>query len=156
MEKETKNNTGTSDRELIVLRTLDAPVARVWEVWTSPDHIRNWWGPVGFTNAIEHMDVRTGGRWEFIMHGPDSTDYRNVYEYKEVIPQRRIVMNHITAPGFEAHITFTAEDNNRTTIRWHMIFESKEQFEQAIRTFRVDEGLKQNIEKLDHYLSGLS
>ena len=54
MENE-KNS--TKDRELIISRTLNAPVELVWEVWTRPEHIVNWWGPDGFTNTISKMEV---------------------------------------------------------------------------------------------------
>ena len=58
MEKQ-KNN--TADRELLLTRILDAPIELVWEVWTKPEHIALWWGPDGFTNTIEEMDVQPDG-----------------------------------------------------------------------------------------------
>ncbi len=51
----------TRDRELIITRKINAPVELVWEVWTKPEHIANWWGPEGFTNTITKMEVRPGG-----------------------------------------------------------------------------------------------
>ena len=51
----------TTDRELIITRLLHAPVEVVWEVWTNPEHIINWWGPDGFTNTISKMEVQPGG-----------------------------------------------------------------------------------------------
>ena len=65
----------TMDREIVISRVLDAPRELVWEVWTDPRHVVNWWGPNGFTTAIETMDVRPGGVWKHVMHGPDGTDY---------------------------------------------------------------------------------
>ncbi|EMO29454.1 toxin-antitoxin system, toxin component domain protein [Leptospira interrogans serovar Bataviae str. HAI135] len=47
-------------------------------MWTEPEHVIHWWGPKGFTNTFETMDVRPGGIWKFIMHGPDGTDYPNL------------------------------------------------------------------------------
>ncbi|MFP5042965.1 SRPBCC family protein [Parasediminibacterium sp. JCM 36343] len=146
------NKPDTSDRELIISRTLNAPVALVWEVWTNPDHIKNWWGPNGFTNTIAVMDVQPGGEWDLVMHGPDGTDYNNKSIFKEVVQNERIVYEHISAPKFLTTITFTAE-GDKTHLKWHMLFESKEQFEQVVKVFRADEGLKQNIEKLEKYLA---
>jgi uncharacterized protein YndB with AHSA1/START domain len=57
----------TADRELLISRLLDAPIKLVWEVWTNPDHIKNWWGPNGFTNTIHLMDVKVGGEWDLAM-----------------------------------------------------------------------------------------
>src|SRR5678809_780124 len=68
-------------RELTITRVLNAPIELVWNVWTDPDHIKNWWGPNGFTNTIFEMDVKPGGNWEFIMHGPDGKD-RTVKTFK--------------------------------------------------------------------------
>ena len=149
---EIKND--TSDRELIITRLLNAPRELVWDVFTTPEHIKNWWGPNGFTNTIDKMDVKPGGEWEFIMHGPDGTDYKNKSIYKEIIRPERIVFEHVSGPKFIATITFTAE-GNKTYLKWHMLFESAEQFQQVVKTFKADEGLKQNIVKLEEYLAGV-
>jgi len=149
---EIKND--TSDRELIITRLLNAPRELVWDVFTKPEHIKNWWGPNGFTNTIDKMDVKPGGEWEFIMHGPDGTDYKNKSIYKEIIRPERIVFEHVSGPKFIATITFTAE-GNKTHLKWHMLFESAEQFQQVVKTFKADEGLKQNIVKLEEYLAGV-
>jgi len=106
---EIKND--TSDRELIITRLLNAPRELVWDVFTTPEHIKNWWGPNGFTNTIDKMDVKPGGEWEFIMHGPDGTDYKNKSIYKEIVRPERIVFEHVSGPKFIATITFTAEGN---------------------------------------------
>lgn len=142
----------TKDREIRISRKLDAPIELVWEVWTKPEHIANWWGPNGFTNTITRMDVRPGGEWDLVMHGPDGTDYKNKSIFTEVIPHKRLVYEHISAPKFTATITFEAM-GDQTMLNWHMLFESAEQFIQVVKTFKADEGLKQNIEKLSVYLT---
>ena len=143
------------DRELLLSRTLNAPVALVWEVWTQPDHIANWWGPNGFTNTITKMDFKPGGEWDLVMHGPDGTDYRNKSIFKEIVRQKKIVYEHVSGPKFLASITFE-ERGEQTVITWHMLFETREEFIQTVKTFKADEGLKQNLEKLDLYLKGLA
>lgn len=143
----------TSERELILTRLLNAPIELVWKVWTNPDHIKNWWGPNGFTNTIFTMDVKSGGEWNLTMHGPDGTDYKNKSVFTEIIKPEKIVYEHVSAPKFTATITFEEQDN-KTMLTWHMLFESKEQFTQVVKTFKADEGLKQNIDKLENYLSG--
>jgi uncharacterized protein YndB with AHSA1/START domain len=152
------NGTGTgndtSDRELLITRLLKAPRELVWEVFTDPDHIKHWWGPAGFTNTIFRMDVQPGGVWEFIMHGPDGTDYKNKSIYREIVKPERIVFEHVSGPKFVTTITFTAEGDN-TFLRWHMLFESAELLQQVVKTFKADEGLKQNIVKLEEYLAGV-
>jgi len=147
---ETRN---TKDREISLSRTINAPVALVWEVWTKTEHIANWWGPNGFTNTITTMDMVPGGEWNLIMHGPDGTDYKNRSVFKEVIVNKKIVFEHY-APNFIATITFE-EQGDKTLLNWHMLFESAELFIQVVKTFKADEGLKQNVDKLEVYLEGL-
>jgi uncharacterized protein YndB with AHSA1/START domain len=144
----------TKDRELIISRKLNAPVDLVWEVWTKPEHIVNWWGPNGFTNTITKMEIAPGGEWDLVMHGPDGTDYDNKSIFKEIIPFKRIVYEHISSPQFITTVDFE-EQGEQTLISWHMLFESVEQFIQVVKTYKADEGLKQNIEKLNVYLEGL-
>ena len=148
MQKEKSN---TADRELKISRLLNAPIELVWEVWTKPEHIKNWWGPNGFTNTITKMEIKPGGEWDLVMHGPDGTDYKNKSLFKEIIKHKKIVYEHISSPKFLATIEF--ESRGKTTfINWHMLFETKEQFIQVVKTFKADDGLKQNIEKLNEYL----
>src|SRR3982750_4400071 len=105
-KKESSSVSSTADRELIISKLLSAPVELVWEVWTDPEHIKNWWGPNGFTNTIFKMEVQPGGEWDFVMHGPDGTDYKNKSIFKEVIKPERIVFEHVSGPKFTATITF--------------------------------------------------
>jgi uncharacterized protein YndB with AHSA1/START domain len=79
---------------IIFNREFDAPRDLVWQAWTDPKHIVHWWGPNGFTNTIHAMDVRPGGVWRFIMHGPDGTDYPNKIIYREVVKPERLVYDH--------------------------------------------------------------
>ena len=142
----------TKDRELLITRVLDAPIGLVWEVWTKPEHIAKWWGPNGFTNTITTMDMKPGGKWNLVMHGPDGTDYENQSIFKEVVLHKRIVYQHVSAPHFTSTIEFEVQ-GEQTHLKWHMLFESQEEFIQVVKTFKADEGLKQNIEKLSKYLA---
>jgi hypothetical protein len=67
------------------------------------------------------------------------------------VKHEKIVMEHVPFPKFTTTITFTAE-GKKTFIKWHMLFDSKEEFEQVVKTHKADEGLKQNIERLENYL----
>lgn len=141
----------TADRELRISRLLKAPIELVWEVWTNPEHIKNWWGPNGFTNTISEMNVTPGGEWNLIMHGPDGTDYKNKSVFKEVIKHKKIVYEHVSDPKILATIEFESRGDS-TFINWHMLFETKEEFIRVVKTYKADEGIKQNMEKLELYL----
>lgn len=141
----------TADRELRLTRLLNAPVELVWNVFTDPEHIKHWWGPNGFTNTITKMDVVPEGEWDLVMHGPDGTDYKNKSVFKEVVKHKKIVYVHISVPKFLTTIEFE-ERGKQTQISWHMLFESREQFIQVVKTFKADEGLTQTIDRLKYYL----
>jgi uncharacterized protein YndB with AHSA1/START domain len=147
MQKE--NN--TADRELRISRVLNAPIELVWEAWTDPEHLKQWWGPDGFTNTILKMEMRKGGEWNLVMHGPDGIDYKNASVIKEIVKHKRIVYDHVSGPRFLATISFEAQ-GKKTRIDWHMLFQTKEQLIQTVKTFKADEGLKQNVSRMEQYL----
>ena len=141
----------TAARELIFSRLLNAPVKLVWKVWTSPEHVKLWWGPDGFTNTINKMDVKPGGEWELIMHGPDGTDHVIKIVFIEIVKYKKIVYKQFTDFKCLATIEFESR-GEQTLLRWQMLFESKEYLIQAAKTYGVDKGLRQNAERLIDYL----
>jgi uncharacterized protein YndB with AHSA1/START domain len=141
----------TSDRAITATRIFDAPRELVFEAWTDPKHIAHWWGPNGFTNTIHSMDVRPGGAWEFIMHGPDGTDYKNRIVYREVVRPERLVYDHVSGPLFHATVTFEAQgDKTRLTVE--MLFESAELRNKVAEEFGAVEGLNQTLGRLGTHL----
>lgn len=144
-------NPDTTDRELRISRLFDAPIELVWEVWTDPEHLKNWWGPNGFTNTISVMDVQPGGQWALVMHGPDGTHYPNESIFTEVVKHQKIVYEHISDPRFLTTVEFEPR-GQKTLMNWHMLFESREQFLRVVKQYGADEGLKQNVERLGNYL----
>lgn len=69
MTKPTQQKEDTADREIVISRVVSAPRELVWEAWTDPKQVAQWWGPRGFSTTIEEMDVRPGGVWKHVMHG---------------------------------------------------------------------------------------
>src|SRR6266480_4137689 len=120
-----RSNAAATDeaRQITATRLFDAPRELVFDMWTDPRHIARWWGPNGFTNTIEKMDVRPGGVWKFVMHGPDGRDYDNKIVYVEVVRPERLVYDHVSGPLFRATVTFTAR-GEKTEVNVRMVFES--------------------------------
>jgi uncharacterized protein YndB with AHSA1/START domain len=83
----TKNDPTTQaiPGNLLLTCVFDAPRALVFKAWTDPGHLAHWWGPHGFTTTIQEMDLRPGGRWDHVMHGPDGADYPNYSTFIEVV-----------------------------------------------------------------------
>src|SRR5688500_17668783 len=75
----------TEDRELVITRLLNAPRELVFEAWTDPKQLLQWWGPKGFTNTFHTIEVKPGGVWKFIMHGPDGVNYPNQIIYHKIV-----------------------------------------------------------------------
>lgn len=84
-----------AQKTITITRIFDAPRARVWEVWTNPEHLKKWWGPKDFTAPVIKNDLRTGGKFLYAMHGPAGSDFdKDMWsggEYKEVVPMEKIV-----------------------------------------------------------------
>jgi uncharacterized protein YndB with AHSA1/START domain len=154
-EKMQNEKNSTEGRELLLNRTLDAPIDLVWEVLTNPAHLAQWWGPDGFTTSISKMDVRVNGEWNLVMHGPDGTDYENRIIFKEIVHHKRLLFEYQTTPKHVTTVELQAM-GEKTLLRWHMTFESKEQFIQLVKEFKADKGLEQNVEKWNRYLLGTS
>src|SRR5207245_2372910 len=66
----------TADREIVISRVISAPRELVFEAFTEVRHLSRWWGPEGFTTTTRGFEFRVGGEWDFVMHGPDGTDYQ--------------------------------------------------------------------------------
>ena len=157
METETKVVNESAERELVITRTFDAPRELVFKAWTDPKHLINWWGPKGFTNTFQEINVSPGGVWRFIMHGPDGVDYPNMIVYIEVVKPERIVYSHGSGeegdPGqFQVIVTF-AEQGSRTKLTARMIFISAEARDKVIRESGAIEGANQTFDRLEEELA---
>jgi uncharacterized protein YndB with AHSA1/START domain len=146
-----------SAREIVLSRVFDAPRELVFKVWTEPEHVVHWWGPNGFTTTIHEMDVRPGGKWDFIMHGPDGTDYPNHVVYEEIVPPERLVYTHGGGEGhedvqFRATITFSAE-GGRTRVTLRSVFPTAAARERVVREYGAIEGGQQHLARLADYLA---
>jgi uncharacterized protein YndB with AHSA1/START domain len=106
--------------EFSITRVYDAPVADVWEAWTDPEQVAQWWGPRGFTLTTHHKDFRVGGTWKYTMHGPDGTDYPNVTPYLEIVPHKKLVYDHGASEGrpplFRVTVLFSETDGRTTMV----------------------------------------
>lgn len=141
-----------TDREIVMTRLFDAPRELVFKAWTDPKHVAHWWGPKGFTITTHEMDVRPGGVWRFVMHGPDGVDYKNKIVFVEIVPPERLVYDHVSGPLFQMTVTF-AEQDGKTRLTARMLFESAEARDKVIQEFGAVEGLNQTLERLEAYLA---
>lgn len=147
---------GTEDREIVITRLLKAPRERVWQAFTDPAHVANWWGPLGFTNTVHSIDVRPGGVWLFDMNGPDGSVYPNRIDYTEVRKPERIAFKHGSDQANDPHafdvvITFEAQ-GERTLLTMRSLFQTAAARDFVVKEFHAIEGGNQTIDKLERYL----
>lgn len=143
-------------RKLTLSRVVRAPVALVWRAFTEQQHVAHWWGPFGFRNSIDAMDVKPGGSWRFTMHGPDGTDYPNVILFRSVERERRLAFTHGSGrdddPSFDVEITFEAQGPH-TKVTLEQTHASAERAEMIAR-YAIDGG-KQTFTRLSGYLAAM-
>lgn len=147
-----------ANRELINTRFFKAPRELVFEAWSKPEHVAKWYGPNGFTLTTHKMDFRPGGMWQYIMHGPDGTDYDNRVVYEEISRPERLVYLHghdkdNDPEAFHVTVTFSEEDGG-TRLTMRLVMATAEQREASVK-FGAVEGGNQTLSRLDAYLAML-
>jgi Uncharacterized conserved protein len=146
----------TAAREIVISRVIDAPRSLVFEAFTEVRHLSRWWGPAGFTTTTRSFEFRVGGEWDFVMRGPDGTDYQDWITWTEIAPPERIAMLHGESRGdpnaFESVITFSA-DGAATRIEMRTVFPTKELRDEAAERYRAIEGGRQTLSKLAAYVT---
>jgi uncharacterized protein YndB with AHSA1/START domain len=144
-------------RSIIGMREFDASRDLVFAAWTDPKHLAQWCGPIGFTTTTMSFDLRPGGIWRFVMHGPDGRDYQNRITFDEVVPPERIVYRHGGGEDVEPvqfHQTVIFEDlGNRTRMTWRGEFPSAAERDRVIKEYRAAQGLAQTMARLGEYVS---
>jgi len=136
----------TSDREMVLSRVIDAPREKIFDAWADPAKIAKWWGPRGFHSTIDKYDFRPGGKWKFVMHGPDGKDYPNDNSFVEIVRPERVVVRHNGPPIFQIAATFEDLGGGKTRIVWRGTFESAEVLEK-VRSY-AQPGAEDNLAKL--------
>ncbi|MES2656646.1 MAG: SRPBCC family protein [Bacteroidota bacterium] len=139
--------TTTPDCEIVSIRIVNAPRELVYKAWTDPNHLKNWWGPAGFTNTFNEFDLRPGGKWSFIMHGPDKGNYANECEFIKIEKLALIAWKRFSKPLFQVLATFEEVADNKTKIVFKMLFDSADECNK-LKKF-VPEKNEENFDKLE-------
>jgi uncharacterized protein YndB with AHSA1/START domain len=146
----------TADREIVVSGVIDAPRELVFEAYTEVRHLSRWWGPEGFTTTTRAFEFRVGGVWDFVMHGPDGTDYQEWITWTEITPPERIELRHGEFRGdpnaFESTLTF-APHGAATRIVMRTLFPTKELRDEAAEKYHAIEGAQQTLNNLTAYVT---
>ncbi len=148
----------TDPLAIVTSREIEAPRELVFEVWTDPKHLAQWWGPDGFTTTISAFDMRPGGVWRFVMHGPDGRDYDNRIVFDTIEPPKRIVYHHSSGEDpetvlFRSVVTFEDLGRSRTRVTLRATLPSAAERDRLVREFGADKGAAQTIARMAAYVA---
>src|ERR1700737_1344790 len=146
----------TADREIVISWEISAPRELVFEAFTEVRHLSQWWGPAGFTPTPAGFEFRGGAGWEFVMHGPEGTDYQEAISWTAIAPPERIALLHGEFRGdpnaFEAVLT-VAPGGAATRIGMRTVFPTKELRDEAVEKYHAIEGGQQTLSNLAAYVT---
>jgi uncharacterized protein YndB with AHSA1/START domain len=141
---------GIVQREIVTTRVFDAPRALVFEAWTDPEQLKQWWGPRGFSNTFRVFEMKPGGMWSYTMHGPDGKEFSNESRFVEIVVPERIVLDHLSAPRFRLTALFE-ELGDRTKLTFRQLFETSSVYE-SVKRFAV-QGNEENLDRLASFVA---
>ena len=148
-------------KAIVAVREIDAPRDLVFEAWSGPQHLSQWWGPEGFTTTTSVFDMRPGGVWRFVMHGPDGRDYENRITFDEIVKPSLLRYHHGGGDDVEPvqfHTTVTFEDlgGNRTRLTLHAVFPSAEARARVVKDYGAAKGAMQTLSRLAGYVATMA
>lgn len=115
-------------RTVTIKRTFNAPVKLVWEAWTDPKHISQWWGPNGMDTQVIAHDFKESGEWKYSMKMPDGNDFITDGVYKEIVEFEKIISSANFRPmteGVEIQALFE-ENGNQTNFTFNVVHPTEE------------------------------
>jgi uncharacterized protein YndB with AHSA1/START domain len=143
-------------KSIIATRIIAAPRELVFKAWTDPKHLAQWWGPTGFTTTTSAFEMKAGGIWRFVMHGPDGRDYQNRITFDEIVRPERIRYHHgggdVEPVLFRTVVTFEDLGGNRTRLTLHATFPSAAERDRVIREYGADKGAAETLARLEAYV----
>jgi uncharacterized protein YndB with AHSA1/START domain len=145
-----------SDREIEITRVFDAPRELVFDALTNPEHVPHWFGLRDWTLPVCEIDLRPGGRWRYVMRGPDGQEMGMSGVYREIErPERLVYTESFDDFAGETINTGTlVEQDGKTTFTATILYESKEQRDAVIET-GMQRGAAVTYDRLAEHLASL-
>jgi uncharacterized protein YndB with AHSA1/START domain len=150
----------TSDRELVVRRTFDAPARIVFDAWTKPELLKRWWAPKSFGVSLFECesDLRVGGTYRYAFGRDPKNPEVFSGRYLEVSPPSRLVLTQVyerMSDAGEAVVTATFEESQgRTCLTLHQLFPGKEALEGALAS-GMERGMRVTLDQLDELVASM-
>jgi uncharacterized protein YndB with AHSA1/START domain len=144
-----------SETQILITRKFDAPAELVFHVWTTPEHVRNWWGWESDPMTICEIDLRVGGHWRFVSVNEDYGEVDFYGEYREIERPHRLVSTEIFAPYPDSpslNILTLEEEDGVTTMTILTEYASKEARDAVIAS-GMESGLQHSLDRVDKILA---
>lgn len=132
-------------------RTLPQSPSAVFAAHRDPARLARWWGPSGFSNTFTTFEFAPGGKWSFVMHGPDGKDYPNESVFEAIEDDARVLIDHVCEPRFKLDILLHPHGAG-TRVEWIMDFENKT-FAKSMESFLLSAN-EQNLDRLAAEVAG--
>lgn len=155
------NNTGTlkvatrGTREIVITRDFDAARSRVFEAWTDPNVLKQWFGPRGWSLVTCEVDLKVGGAWRFVVRRANGTEIGMHGVYREIAPPERFVHTQTVEledfPGELLVTTDLVEDGGRTALTSTFVYPSQELRDGDVGP--TEHGATESYAKLDEYFA---
>jgi uncharacterized protein YndB with AHSA1/START domain len=144
-----------ADTQVLITRKFDAPAELVFDVWTTPEHVRNWWGYERDPMTVCEIDLRVGGKWHYVAVNEDYGEIDFYGEYLEIDRPSRLVSTEIFAPYPDAPAvnTLTLEEEDGVTTMTILTECASKESRDAVIASGMEHGLQHSFDRVDKVLS---
>ncbi|MGZ3814643.1 MAG: SRPBCC domain-containing protein [Mucilaginibacter sp.] len=142
---------------LVHKRIFDAPGKLVWDVWTDPGHLQNWWSPEGFSLSTFTMEFKPGKLWNFVIHGK-GMDFENKIKYQEIVKPSMFSFEHFDSDKNQSlTVTISFEEaDGKTQLTMKSIFKSNTVIDKMNNVLNSSCGAIETLNRLEQYLKNLA
>jgi uncharacterized protein YndB with AHSA1/START domain len=146
-----------TDREIVLTRVFDAPRDLIYDAWTKPEILMRWFGPRGWSLDVCEVDLRVGGKWRFVLRGPDGKEMGMGGVYRELVPPERDVHTESfdDFPGESLVTGVLVEHGGKTTMTGTILYPSRE-IRDAVLKSGMEHGAAETYDKLAEMLASKS
>jgi uncharacterized protein YndB with AHSA1/START domain len=146
-----------SDREIVFTRVFNAPRQVVFDAWTKPEHLRQWYGCSKSSMIVCEIDLRPGGSYRFVLRASGLPDFTISGVYREIVsPSRIVCTERFEDDGAkEALLAITFDERDDKTVLTSRALYRSAADRQAVLDLGVDQGAAESLDRLARYLSTL-
>jgi len=162
-----RNSSVDLDRDpktIVATHEFEAPRALAFEVWTNPRHLAHkhlaqWWCPDGLTTTTSRFEMKVGGAWRFVVHGPDGRNHEHRITFDKIVPPDLIRYHHggeddVETVQFRTTVTFEELERNLTRVTLYATFPSAAERDRVVQEYGAAEGAKQTLSRVADYVAG--